>query len=153
MVAGGFAITTASGGSATANANVASIKNTTAANVNFYGGIAYSVAADDSDQVTASQNVLTIDATDVTVNDTTATGYTHNNIAGAVAFLDPTGNGNSNKLTEKNTVTASNNTVTLTNSAYKAAEANTAKTVTADIFGALVLKPLLTITLLLLVLA
>ena len=138
MVAGGFAITTASGGSATANANVASIKNTTATNVNFYGGIAYSVAADGSDQVTASQNVLTIDATDVTVNNTTATGYTHNNIAGAVAFLDPTNNSNSGELTAQNRVTASNNTVTLTNSAYKAAEANTAKTVNADIFGALV---------------
>ena len=138
MVAGGFAITTASGGSATANANVVSVKNTTATNVNFYGGIAYSVAADDSDQVTASQNVLTIDATAVNVDSTTATGYTTNNIAGAVAFADPNGNGNNNKLTAQNTVTASQNAVNLTNSAYKNTDSSTEKNVTADVYGALI---------------
>ena len=138
MVAGGFAITSASGGSATASANVVSINNTTATNVNFYGGIAYSVKADGSDQVTASQNVLTIDATDVTVNNATASRYTHNNIAGGVAFADPEGNTNSNKLTEKNTVTASQNVVTITNSAYKDTEANTAKNINADVYGALI---------------
>ena len=138
MVAGGFAITTASGGSATANANVVSVKNTTATNVNFYGGIAYSIAADKSDQVTASQNVLTIDATDVKVDSTTAKGYTHNNIAGAVAFADPQGNSNTNKLTAQNTVTASQNVVTITNSTYKDADANTAKNVNADVYGALI---------------
>ena len=138
MVAGGFAITTASGGSATANANVVSVKNTTATNVSLYGGIAYSVKAAGSDQVTASQNVLTIDATDVKVDSTTAKGYTYNNIAGAVAFADPEGNGSSNKLTAQNTVTASQNEVTITNSTYKDADANTAKTIKADVYGALI---------------
>ena len=138
MVAGGFAITSASGGSATANANVVSIKNTTATNVSFYGGIAYSIAADDSDQVTASQNTLTIDATAVNVDSTTAKGYTYNNIAGAVAFADPNGNGNSNKLTAQNTVTASQNAVNLTNSAYKNTDSSTEKNVTADVYGALI---------------
>ena len=137
MVAGGFAITTASGGSATANANVVSVKNTSATNVNFYGGIAYSVAADDSDQVTASQNILTIDATDVTADSTTANDYTHNNIAGGVAFADPQGNGSNNKLTAQNTVTASQNVVSITNSTYKDADTSTVKNINADIYGAL----------------
>ena len=138
MVAGGFAITSASGGSATANANVVSIKNTTATNVSLYGGIAYSVKAAGSDQVTASQNVLTIDATDVNVDSTTAKSYTYNNIAGAVAFADPEGNGSNDKLTAQNTVTASQNVVTITNSTYKDADANTAKTIKADVYGALI---------------
>ena len=116
IVAGGYAETQSGGGNATASANVAQITNLKATNVNFYGGVAVdNSAANSGDQLVASQNSLSLDNTSIAIDPTTATGYTTNSIAGGVAAL--TGSDLS-----KASVTASNNTVSVSNSGYTEAE-------------------------------
>ena len=130
MLAGGYAETVSGGGNATASANVAQITNLKATNVNFYGGVAVdNSAANSGDQLVASQNSLSLDNTSIAIDSTTATGYTTNSIAGGVAAL--TGSDLS-----KASVTASNNTVSVSNSGYTEAEGDL--NVGADIYGAYV---------------
>ena len=124
LAAGGYAETNS--GSATANQNVASITNTTATNVNFYGGVATVSAGDGDSAVQATGNSITIDNTDINSDSGTATSYTDSYVAGGVATLTGTITGAK--------VTASNNTVRITNTAYQA-DQNNAKSVDGSVFG------------------
>ena len=125
MIAGGYAETVSGGGNAVANLNKATIKNITGTNINLYGGVAYSNKSATDDQVTASQNTLTVDAITLNVD----SGYTQNNIVGGFAALGGTD-------VSKAAATASNNTVTVTNSTYS--KANSEKQINANIAGAIV---------------
>ena len=123
MIAGGYAETLSGGGNAIANLNKATIKNITGTNVNLYGGVAYSIKSAEGDQVSASQNTLTVDAITLNVDSGTASGYTSNSIVGGIAALGDT--------VTKAAATASNNTVTVTNSTYS--KDNSEKLIEADI--------------------
>ena len=128
IVAGGYAETQSGGGNATATANVAQITNLIATNVNFYGGVATdSTAANSGDQVIASQNSLSLDNTSIAID--TSNQYTFNSIAGGVAVMTATD-------FSKASVTASNNTVSVTNSGYT--EADSDRNVDANIYGAFI---------------
>ena len=129
MIAGGYAETVSGGGNAVANLNKATIKNITGTNINLYGGVAYSNKSATDDQVTASQNTLTVDAITLNVDSGAASGYTQNNIVGGFAALGGTD-------VSKAAATASNNTVTVTNSTYS--KANSEKQINANIAGAIV---------------
>ena len=129
MIAGGYAETVSGGGNAVANLNKATIKNITGTNINLYGGVAYSNKSATDDQVTASQNTLTVDAITLNVDSGAASGYTQNNIVGGFAALGGTD-------VSKAVSTASNNTVTVTNSTYS--KANSEKQINANIAGAIV---------------
>ena len=130
MLAGGYAETVSGGGNATANANVAQITNLRATNVNFYGGVAVNnTEANSGDQIIASQNTLSLDNTSIAIDANTANQYKTNSIAGGVAALTGTN-------LSKASVTASNNTVSVTNSGYTEAEGD--RNVGADIYGAYV---------------
>ena len=130
LLAGGYALTVSGGGNAVANLNKATIKNITGTNVNLYGGIAQSDKSNSGDHVTASNNSLSVDAISLKVDSTgQGTGYTDNNIVGGFAAL-----GGSD--VSKAAATASNNTVTVTNSTYS--KDNSEKLIEADIAGAIV---------------
>ena len=130
LLAGGYALTVSGGGNAVANLNKATIKNITGTNVNLYGGIAQSDKSNSGDHVTASNNSLSVDAISLKVDSTdTGTNYTDNNIVGGLAAL-----GGSD--VSKAAATASNNTVTVTNSTYS--KDNSEKLIEADIAGAIV---------------
>ena len=111
MAAGGYAFTQSGGGNATASKNVADIKSVTATNVNFYGGAAVVAIADNGDQAIASDNVLRIDSTRLSADNTKITAYTNNYIVGGLALLN-------GSTIDKASATASNNTVSVTNSEY-----------------------------------
>ena len=128
MIAGGYAQTVSGGGNAVANLNKATIKSITGTNVNLYGGVATSDKSAEGDQVSASQNILSVDAITLSVDSGTATGYTKNYIVGGIAALGDT--------VTKAAATASNNTVTVTNSTYS--KDNSEKLIEADIAGAIV---------------
>ena len=128
MIAGGYAETFSGGGNAVANLNKATIKNITGTNVNLYGGVAYSIKSAEGDQVSASQNTLAVDAITLNVDSGAASGYTSNSIVGGFAALGDT--------VTKAAATASNNTVTVTNSTYS--KDNSEKLIEADIAGAIV---------------
>ena len=130
MIAGGYAETVSGGGNAVANLNKATIKNITGTNINLYGGVAYSNKSATDDQVTASQNTLTVDAITLNVDSGAASGYTQNNIVGGFAALGGTD-------VSKAAATASNNTVAVRNSDYS--KANSEKLIEADIAGAIVI--------------
>ena len=129
IAAGGVAFTnnTSSGGNVTAIRNVADIKSTTATNVNFYGGAAIDGQANSGDQAVASENVLRMDSTSLSVDSTH--GYTDNFIIGGLAQLSATN-------LSKASATASSNTVSVTNSEYTEAEGDL--NVEATIYGAYV---------------
>ena len=129
MAAGGYAFTQSGGGNATASKNVADIKSVTATNVNFYGGAAVVAIADNGDQAIASDNVLRIDSTRLSADNTKITAYTNNYIVGGLALLN-------GSTIDKASATASNNTVSVTNSEYT--EETGATPITADIYGAYV---------------
>ena len=128
MIAGGYAETVSGGGNAEANLNKATIKNITGTNINLYGGVAYSPKSAPDDEVTASQNSLTVDA--ITLNIGTASGYTSNSIVGGLASLGEAD-------VSKATATASKNTVSVKNSTYSSKD-NSEKLIEADIAGAIV---------------
>ena len=128
MAAGGYAFTQSGGGNATASKNVADIKSVTT-NVNFYGGAAVVAIADNGDQAIASDNVLRIDSTRLSADNTKITAYTNNYIVGGLALLN-------GSTIDKASATASNNTVSVTNSEYT--EETGATPITADIYGAYV---------------
>ena len=128
MIAGGFAETVSGGGNAVANLNKATIKSITGTNVNLYGGVATSDKSAEGDQVSASQNTLSVDAITLKVDSGTATGYNKNYIVGGIAALGDT--------VTKAAATASNNTVAVTNSTYS--KDNSEKLIEADIAGAIV---------------
>ena len=113
MIAGGYAQTVSGGGNAVANLNKATIKSITGTNVNLYGGVATSDKSAEGDQVSASQNTLSVDAITLSVDSDTAKSYTKNYIVGGIAALG-------DQVT-KAAATASNNTVTVTNSTYSKA--------------------------------
>ena len=127
IAAGGVAFTnnTSSGGNVTAIRNVADIKSTEATNVNFYGGAAIDGQANSGDQAVASENVLRMDSTSLSVDSTH--GYTDNFIIGGLAQLSATN-------LSKASATASSNTVSVTHSEYTDTDLN----VEADIYGAYV---------------
>ena len=128
VAAGGIAYTGSGGGSATANLNVASIKNVHATNVNFYGGAAFTTSADAKEQTEASNNTLTIDSVSLDVN--SDKGYENNHVAGGIAFLSGT--------IDDTSAEASSNTLNVTNSSYESSNASTAKTITSNLYGAVV---------------
>ena len=128
VAAGGIAYTGSGGGSATANLNVASIKNVHATNVNFYGGAAFTTSADAKEQTEASNNTLTIDSVSLDVN--SDEGYTNNHVAGGIAFLSGT--------IDDTSAEASSNTLNVTNSSYESSNASTAKTISSNLYGAVV---------------
>ena len=128
MIAGGYAQTVSGGGNAVANLNKATIKSITGTNVNLYGGVATSDKSAEGDQVSASQNTLSVDAITLSVDSDTAKSYTKNYIVGGIAALG-------DQVT-KAAATASNNTVTVTNSTYS--KDNSEKLIEADIAGAIV---------------
>ena len=132
MAAGGYAMTSSGGGNAAAISNVANIKNLSATNVNFYGGYANSVANTGDDQVEASQNTLTIDNATLLADNSAYKNYTQNSLVGGLAELGSTGD------LSKAAATASNNTLTITNSSYSANDLATAKNVAVNIYGAAV---------------
>ena len=129
IAAGGLAFTQSGGGNATASKNVADIKSVTATNVNFYGGAAQVTIADNGDQAIASDNVLRIDSTRLSADNSNIKAYTNNYIVGGLALLNGT-------AIDKASATASNNTVSVTNSEYT--EETGATPITADIYGAYV---------------
>ena len=129
IAAGGLAFTQSGGGNATASKNVADIKSVTATNVNFYGGAAHVTIADSGDQAIASDNVLRIDSTRLSADNSNIKAYTNNYIVGGLALLNGT-------AIDKASATASNNTVSVTNNEYT--ETTGATNVTADIYGAYV---------------
>ena len=134
IAAGGVAFTnnTSSGGNVTAIRNVADIKSTTATNVNFYGGAALNYQANENDQAVASENVLRIDSTSLSVDSTKANKYTENFIVGGLANLS----GTAGTALTKASATTSSNTVSITNSEYTEEEGDL--NVAATIYGAYV---------------
>ena len=128
IAAGGLAFTQSGGGNATASKNVADIKSVTATNVNFYGGAAQVTIAKDGDQAIASDNVLRIDSTRLSADNSKIAAYTNNYIVGGLALLN-------GSTIDKASATASNNTVSVTNNEY---ETTGTTTVIADIYGAYV---------------
>ena len=131
VAAGGVAFTNdkSSGGNVTAIRNVADIKSAEATNVNFYGGAALNYQANENDQAVASENVLRIDSTSLSVVSTDAQDYTENFIIGGLANL-------SGSTLTKASATASSNTVSITNSEYT--EDKVDLNVAANIYGAYV---------------
>ncbi len=130
VAAGGMAMTGSGGGSATANLNNASIKNVHATNVNFYGGAAFTISADAKEQTEASNNTLTIDSVSLDVNSGSVISYTNNHVAGGLAFLSG--------IIDDASAEASSNTLNVTNSSYESSNASTAKTITSNLYGAVV---------------
>ena len=130
VAAGGIAYTGSGGGSASANLNVASIKNIKATNVNFYGGAAFTTSADAKEQTEASNNTLTIDSVSLDVNSGSVISYTNNHVAGGLAFLSG--------IIDDASAEASSNTLNVTNSSYESSNASTAKTISSNLYGAVV---------------